>query len=161
MSIDYSKKRYWYHFSSSFKKVGEFVFYPWGLNDKKMPVCNRDPAEPKGNRIPVAPSYEQCLTALQLLPYCKFNIYRTKKKVIAKEPVDIFDSSITHEGWIEIPTLFVRVGTLDMQKINTENISDAAVIGLLSESKETLNEWKKLNVIDHIQFSKNYDYLDL
>src|SRR5690348_16373466 len=108
----FKRKRYWYHLSDSLnQKVHRLI--PW----TERQAVNRSATEIPGKRICVAPTIEQCITALPYSPSSEYNIYRTKEKVLANEPIDIFDSKITIEGWICIPTTFVKIRKIDFSKI--------------------------------------------
>ena len=108
----FSKRRHWFHISTTLQKESERLF-PRD-NDEGF---NRSGREPNIKRICVSPTLEQCLTAV---PYGKRDtiyIYRTRSKVKAIPPVGVFDSAITMEGWITRPTWFDRVGILNLEKI--------------------------------------------
>jgi hypothetical protein len=155
--FDYNQKRYWYHISTRLNKRREFVLTPWGSD---MAV-NRDPSEPEGIRIPVAPSLEQSLTALVLSGLQRYHIYRTKHKVSPKKPKRIFDSNVTNEGWLLEPTQFIRIGSIKLDRVNLFEVADAACSGDVRVSRAALNFWKNADVWHHVQFSKNYDFTDV
>lgn len=138
----YEKKRYWYHVSTTLKKPLEFL--KPRSNDEGF---NRSEGEPDIKRICVSPTLSQCLIAI---PYRKQNIlyiYRTEKQVIAKKSSGVFDSPVTMEGWLTKPTWFVRMGTLDMEKITNSNgklikvPSEVASHGCLNFSKILYRWW--------------------
>ena len=105
--------RYWYHVSSTLsdKKV---YLKPWD-NSKGFNRTNNEPDVP---RICVAPSVEHCLTAIPYYPGDKYVIYRTARKIKATQAHGVFDASVTKEGWIEKPCMFVRVGTLSLPQVS-------------------------------------------
>ena len=110
----YNKKRYWYHVSTTLENEIEHLIPRDFDNDESR---NRTPSEPLGARICVAPTIEQCITAIPYHLGETIAIYRTQDKTKANEPNGIFDINITDEGWVEEPTPFVRVGYLDFQKV--------------------------------------------
>ena len=101
----YARKRYWYHLSTTLRKK-RLCLIPWD-EDK---ASNRSGTEPTGRRICVAPSIEQCITALPYFEGETYWVYRTAKRIAACKPEDIFDSNVTKEGWIQNPTDFVKIG---------------------------------------------------
>lgn len=138
-------KRYWYHLSSNLTEK-EINLLPWG-NDKGF---NRSGLEPDGERICVAPSIEQCITAIPYWYSSWYNIYKTKNKVIAEKPKTkkIFDSHITDEGWIKIPTTFIKMGSINFEDVEKglgkENvIREAASVGEPRYSGKVLKWWKR------------------
>lgn len=142
----YKYPRYWYHISSTLKGKVEHLI-PWD-EDKGF---NRTDREPKGKRICVAPTIEQCIVAVPYLPSSKFAIYRTIRKIKAEQAVDVFDVNITNEGWITFPMTFVKVGTINFSEIEDKlNIKS-----IISEPSSTANPqfagrvlkwWKKLRI---------------
>lgn len=142
----YKNKRYWYHVSTTLKNKHERLI-PWDQNKG----FNRTESEPEGKRICVAPTIEQCLTAI---PYCLntiCSIYRTKTPVKASKPKDVFDVKITNEGWIEIPTSFVKFGILRFEEIeknlNIDNvIEEAASKAEPRLSGKVLKWWKRARI---------------
>ena len=144
----YKFPRYWYHLSKTLKEK-EITLTP--IDDS----TNRSYEEPAGARICVAPTIEQCITALTYNLHQTFYIYRTKNIIKAKEPSEnaIFDVEITNEGWIEIPMTFVKIGKLDFDRIvdillenNKEIIEESASSGNVIYCEEVLRWWKKLKV---------------
>lgn len=142
----FNRKRYWYHVSTTLKKKEE-TLTPWG-NRKGF---NRGDHEPDGDRICVAPSIEQCITAIPYTLSASITIYRTKDKVMATLPKDIFDMHITGEGWLQTQTTFVKIGSLDFdyveEKLNVENVKpQAASLGNTRYSGRVLKWWKKARI---------------
>jgi len=142
----FNRKRYWYHVSTTLTKKKEKLI-PWGT-DKGF---NRGGDEPEGKRICVAPSIEQCITAVPYALSTEFTIYRTKDKVKAKQAENIFDIYVTNEGWIQVPTEFVKIGILDFetveQKMNVENvIPEAASRGHAHYSGKVLRWWERARI---------------
>lgn len=96
--------KYYYHITEN----------NWGKQKTLLPRSNGDNRgveESKTPRICVSPSIAQCMVAI----YCYGNdwfVYRTKKKVNAKEPISIADAHITDEKWLCKKTAFVRVGKI-------------------------------------------------
>jgi len=142
----YNKRRHWYHVSTTLEKKHERLV-PW--DERKS--FNRDCSEPSGKRICVAPTIEQCITAI---PYCLgtiLTIYRTKSPIIAKRPQGVYDSHITEEGWIEKPMSFVKVGILkfeDIEKsLGVDNVAEeAASSGETRKCGKVLKWWKRARI---------------
>lgn len=81
----------------------------------------------------------------------KCTIYRTKERVKALAPKDIFDMAITHEGWLQDPTSFVKIGVLDFdtveQGLKVENvIKQAASLANVKYSARVLRWWQKARI---------------
>jgi hypothetical protein len=138
----YNKRRYWYHISTTLGKKHEYLI-PWG--EKKG--VNRSGDEPDGERVCVAPTIEQCLTALPYYLGTVCTVYRTKSPLKVAKAKGVFDSRITHEGWIQRPTAFVKVGILrfeDVEKaLGVENVvEEAASYGDLDRSRKVLRWWR-------------------
>jgi hypothetical protein len=140
--------RYWYHLSKKLTDK-EILLTP------KDDSVNRSIEEPDGARICVSPTIEQCITALVYNCYQTYNIYRTKKRLIAKKPPKgaIFDGRITDEGWIEIPTVFVKIGEINFEKMqefldknDIEIIEESASGGGVEYCNEVLIWWKKRKI---------------
>lgn len=148
--------RYWYHLSKRLTDK-EICLIP------KDDSTNRSFEEPPGKRICVSPTIEQCIVALPYWHHDTYHIYRTKKKTLSKRPPkkSIFDFDITHEGWIDVPTLFVKIGAIDFDKIteylekehDTDIIEEAASGGGVVYSKEVLTWWKKLKISRFIEWT--------
>jgi hypothetical protein len=141
----FKNKKYWYHVSTTLKTKKQTLI-PWN----ELQSSNRSMCEPSGCRICVAPTIEQCITAI---PYCLniLRIYRTEEKVIPKKATGVFDSEITNEGWLTTPTTFIKIGTLDLstlsKKLKQEDIiSESASIDDLEYCKEVLKWWKKAKI---------------
>lgn len=139
----YSEKRYWYHLSSTLSKKKELL-RPRD-NDEGF---NRSDNEPNTKRICVSPTLEQCLTAVPYSKTDKYFIYRTSRKVIAKKSREVFDSEITQEGWLTISTSFIRIGTLNIEDVNKQQVKvkyATASDGNLELSKELYKWWVRIN----------------
>lgn len=141
--------RYWYHLSTTLKQ-NEVELIP------RDDSTNRSFGEPNGKRICVAPTIEQCLTALVYGYHQTYHIYRTKKRMIPRRPPigTIFDYSITNEGWIEIPTAFIKIGTMDFDAITSQDIdiiSESASSDNITYCKEVLQWWRKFNLKKYIK----------
>lgn len=150
----YLKARHWYHLSTTLKQL-KVILTPRD-NDEGF---NRSESEPNDKRICVSPSIEHCLTAIPYSKWDKFTIYKTRDKVVAKCPIDVFDSKITKEGWITTRTVFNRIGFLNFKKcvdsvdgiafkIKTESASHSDVL----LSKETYDWWVKFDVTRFIEY---------
>ena len=140
-------KRYWYHISTTLKdKYIQLI--PW--NEDK--ATNRDFSEPAGERICVAPTIEQCITALPYWSTATYIIYRTKSVTTAKHPRGVFDSSVTHEGWLQTPASFVKVGILRFKDVEKELgngediIEEAASRNNVKASASVLRWWKRARI---------------
>lgn len=147
----YTKRRYWYHVSTTLRR-NELRLTPW--DEQKSP--NRGTCEPEGARICVAPTIEQCITAI---PYYRnstftFTVYRTKSPVMAKRPSptkDIFDWRVTREGWLLKPTNFIKIGSIRSSDIRKgEGIDDiceaSASCSTIEESRDVLRWWQALKL---------------
>lgn len=142
----YKNRRYWYHVSTTLEKKHERLV-PW--DEKKG--FNRSGDEPPGKRICVAPSIEQCITAI---PYCLgtiLTIYRTKSLAKARKAIGVYDVKITEEGWIEKPTSFVKVGIIKFEEIEkilgVENVvGEAASSGEPRKSGKVLKWWRRAHI---------------
>ena len=111
----FENPRYWYHISTTLKHKREYLT-PWD-NSKGF---NRSSSEPDVKRTCVGPSVAHCFTAV---PYCsgeKYIIYRTAQKVKATQARGVYDASVTQEGWIQTPTMFVRIGTLSLRSMTKQ-----------------------------------------
>lgn len=147
----YSYPRYWYHLSSTLKK-SEVHLIPWD-EDKGF---NRGGYEPKGKRICVSPTIEQCLTAIPYSLNERFVIYRTKDKTKAEEPRNVFDANVTEEGWLHDPTTFVKVGTLAFSDVRCglgvqDVVEEAGSSGHAPSSGRVLKWWKRAKVARFIK----------
>ena len=147
----YKRKRHWYHVSTTLENEREYLI-PRDFENG----FNRTPAEPLGARICVAPTIEQCITAIPYHLGETLSIYRTQDKVRAKQPDGVFDINVTNEGWIEEPTSFVRIGYLDFQKVEdalkVKNVIPQSTSG--SEPKysgKVFKWWKKAKIKRFIQ----------
>lgn len=139
----YSYKRYWYHLSSTLTRK-KYYIVPWKNDD------NRSGDEPEGKRICVAPSIAHCLTAIPYGLTDSYHIYRTESRVKASKPDGVFDSHITKEGWLQTPTIFVKMGTIDLEEIekgeNVDNVTpEAASSNEPRYSGRVLKWWSKIN----------------
>lgn len=142
----FNRKRYWYHVSTTLFG-NEETLTPWGTGKG----FNRSYNEPLGDRICVAPSIEQCITAIPYTLAAHLIIYRTKDKVLAAPPADVFDMFITEEGWIQNTTTFVKIGELDFDYIEkalkVENVKpEGASVGKPAYSGKVLKWWKKARI---------------
>jgi len=142
----YNRRKYWYHVSTTLK--GKHIrLIPWGEDE----ASNRSGDEPRGKRICVAPTVEQCITAIPYYMATVCTIYRTKSPVEAHRPKNVFDSRVTNEGWLKHPTNFVKIGILKFQDVERgigvkDVISEAASSDDIKYSKEVLAWWKKAKI---------------
>lgn len=147
----YNKKRYWYHISTTLKRK-QVRLIPWD----NYQGFNRAWSEPNDKRICVAPTVAHCLTAVPYCPGNKYEIYRTKTPVKANPPTDIFDAKVTLEGWLQTPTVFVKIGSLRLEDVeNGENvyhlITEAASGNQSRLSGKVLAWWKRRNLKKYIK----------
>ena len=123
---------------------------------------NRSSSERAEERICVAPSIEHCLTAVPYVPGDTFAIYRTHQKCRAEPPVGIYDSHITGEGWIQEPTIFVKIGALTLSDVAKHNrrvsprrgfylIDEAASGSRPAMCGKVLKWWQKRNLKQFIK----------
>jgi hypothetical protein len=150
----YKILRYWYHVSTTLSRK-EIKLFP------RLDGDNRDDAEPRIARICVAPSIEQCLTAVPYTLNDSFNIYRTKEMCMADMPYDVFDAHITQEGWIKVPTVFVKVGRLHFSDIEkaldiAQVVDTAACLADVNVSRKALRWWKKIDINQFVK--KTYEH---
>ena len=149
----YKHKKYWYHVSTTLKK--KYVnLIP--RDEHRSP--NRDWKEPDGKRISVAPTIEQCITALPYHLSVTFTIYRTKNYVRANPPKNVFDSKITQEGWLYEPTPFLRIGTLKFSDLEKglgvmQIIEQSASLSEPRRSGKVLKWWKKAKIKRFVKIS--------
>lgn len=142
----YAKKAYWYHISTSLKhKYIKLV--PWDEHAAK----NRCGSEPPGKRICVAPTIEQCITAVPYILSAKFNIYRTKERVTPRKPYSVFDQTVTEEGWLDEPTEFVKIGMINFTDVEKglgikQVISTSAVGESVAFSGKVLKWWQNARI---------------
>lgn len=149
----YARRKYWYHLSSTIKHKS--VLLKPRDNSRGF---NRTEAEPNDERICVAPSMAHCLTAIPYCPGDTYQVYRTKSRVKANQPTKVFDSNVTLEGWIQKPTVFVRVGTLTLEDVEQgeklQHIVDASASGDSPQtSGKVLSWWKKRNLWKYLKRS--------
>ena len=154
----FTKRRYWYHISTTLK-YKEILLKPWDNARSLMSkASNRDYSEPDTERICVAPSMAHCLTAVPYCPGDTYHIYRTKSRIKANKPEDVFDSNITQEAWIQKPTVFVNIGTLRLMDVEdgkrVQNLIDqAASQNNPQQSGKVLKWWKKRNLWKYLKRS--------
>lgn len=148
----HASRRYWYHLSSTIKHK-QVLLKPWD-NSRGF---NRTDTEPNDERICVAPSIAHCLTAIPYSPGDTYSIYRTKSQVKANPPYNVFDAKVTREGWIQKPTVFVRVGTISIPDVEDgENkfvVEEAASFGNSQQSGKVLKWWKSKNLFKYVKRS--------
>lgn len=147
----YASRRYWYHLSSTLKH-DSVLLKPWD-NSRGF---NRSELEPNDERICVAPSMAHCITAIPYCPGDTYQIYRTKNKVKANPPKEVFDSHITQEGWIQKPTVFVKIGSLKLEDVESEGVTipeQAASENSPQRSGKVLAWWKRRNLWRHVKRS--------
>ena len=142
----YNRRLYWYHVSTTLKQK-YVTLVPWD-EDKGF---NRGGSEPLGKRICVAPTIEQCITAVPYVLETSFNIYRTKSPIIADHSKGVFDSKVTNEGWLHKPAKFVKIGRLkfaDIERgLNVDSVIEtSAGSGLPQEAGKVLKWWKRARI---------------
>ncbi len=136
-------RRYWYHLSTTLNNKRHYLT-PWDNDNEK--AINRGGYEPNVKRTCVAPSVEHCLAAIPYSRGEKFTIYRTAHRIIPTPATEVFDRNVTQEGWVQIPMLFVRVGTLSLPYVakmeGREVIGEAASSSNPRQSGKVLKWWK-------------------
>jgi hypothetical protein len=143
----YNRRRYWYHVSTTLKKKYEYIT-PWDSSK----AFNRSDDEPEGKRICVAPTIEQCITAIPYMLGTIVTIYKTKTPILANPPEGIFDAKVTEEGWIQRSATFKKIGILKLEDIeeslgiNKCIIPETASSGIVKESRKALNWWRKARI---------------
>jgi hypothetical protein len=150
IKFNYNIHRYWYHVSTTLNKP-RLKLIPWD-NSKGF---NRAANEPDVARICVAPTIEQCITAIPYVDWETYNIYRTEKPVAASPPSDVFDSNITQEGWIKVPTVFVKVGKLVLNDVSSRYIvMESASSNSPQKAGKVLAWWNRQNIRKYVQWTK-------
>ena len=144
----YGRRRYWYHVSTTLRGK-KLKLVPWDSTHDK--AFNRSEDEPNGKRICVSPSIEQCITAIPYDLYCRINIYRTKSPVRASKPRRIFDAKVTHEGWLHKPTTFIKIGSLNFEKVakklGIEHVAiEQATTDNTQAQRDVLRWWRKSRI---------------
>ena len=146
----FENPRYWYHISTTLNRSRHYLT-PWD-NSKGF---NRNPCVPDVKRSCVAPSVAHCLTAVPYPLGEKFVVYRTEQKVKATQAKDVFDCVVTLEGWIQKPTMFIRIGTLSLSYVAQEEgvniISEAASGDSIRQSGKVLKWWQRKKVERYIK----------
>ncbi len=142
--------RYWYHLSSTLTKRRVYL-KPWD-NSKGF---NRSCCEPDVHRTCVAPSIEQCLTAIPYCPGDEYVVYRTARKTKATKAHGVFDCRITKEGWIQKPCMFVKVGVLSFLRLAEDEgvniIDEAASDSETHRSSKVLAWWKQRRLNRYVE----------
>jgi hypothetical protein len=101
--IKWQDPRYWYFITQV--DMGKTM----SLNPRVPKGMHED--EPYIKRICVAPSAANCMTAIDLYDGNLY-VYRTRRKVKARIPHDVYDQHITNEQWLMTKTRFTLVDTL-------------------------------------------------
>lgn len=156
----YCYKRRWYHLSTTLTKIEEYLI-PWNSET----AYNRCYSEPEGCRICVAPTIEQCLTAIPYHLTAVCQIYKTKEKLKATCPINVFDSKVTQEGWLLHPTCFIRIGTIELEDVERglkidHVISESASKNEPRYSGKVLKWWQRAKIerfIKHNDVSTTHD----
>lgn len=131
--IKWHDSRYWYFITQN----------DMGTSMSLNPRCpiNKCDEEPNIARICVAKSAANCMTAINLVTG-KVYVYRTRRKVKARVPYDVYDSHITTEHWLMSRTRFTLVDTLDI----TSDSHEWLYVGDEKEqqfSKRAIRSWCK------------------
>lgn len=144
--------RYWYHISTTLKHKREYLT-PWD-NSKGF---NRSSSEPDVKRTCVGLSVAHCLAAVPYYHGEKFIVYRTARKIKAYKPREVYDSHVTLEGWIQTPTMFVRIGTLSLgsisRKIDKPLIDECASGSDTRYTGKVLKWWQRRKVERYIKWA--------
>lgn len=148
----FENPRYWYHISSTLTDKRVYL-KPWDNSGG----FNRGSDEPDVHQTCVAPSVEKCLTALPYGPEDEYIIYRTYHKTKATKAYDVFDCSVTQEGWIQQPCMFVKLGTLTFRHVAEGEcvniIDEAASSREVSQSEKVLKWWQRCHLNKHIKWA--------
>jgi hypothetical protein len=146
----FKNPRYWYHISTTLKHKREYL-KPWD-NSKGF---NRSGSEPDVHRTCVGPSVAHCFAAVPYSPGEKFIIYRTARKIKATPSYGVYDATVTCEGWIQTPMMFVRIGTLSLrsisQKTGTPLIDECASGSDIRWTGKVLKWWQRRKVDHYIK----------
>lgn len=97
--------RYWYFITQ--EDMGQTM----SLNPR-CPI-NKCDDEPLAKRICVAPTAANCMNAIDL-NLGNLYVYRTRRKVKARVPYNVYDSDITKEHWLMSRTRFTLVEVLSL-----------------------------------------------
>lgn len=105
--MEWHDPRYWYFVTQ----------VDMGQTMSLTPRCpiGMDDDEPVNNRICVAPSAANCMTAINL-NIGKIYVYRTRRKVKARKPYNVYDSHVTNEHWLHTKTRFTLVEVLNVTR---------------------------------------------
>jgi hypothetical protein len=109
--IKWHDSRYWYFITQ--QNMGTTM----SLNPRVPEGMHND--EPYMKRICVAPSAANCMTAIDLYDGNLY-VYRTRRKVKARVPHDVYDQYITNEHWLMTRTRFTLVDTLVIDQCKYE-----------------------------------------
>lgn len=148
----YTAPRYWYHISTTL--MDKQVYLTPRDNSRSS---NRSPSEPNDKRICVAPTIAHCIAAVPYMPGERYTIYRTRRRMTASPPKEIYDAHITQEGWIQVPTMFERIGFLRLWDVaESENVNlpeESASSNCLQQCGKVLKWWQRHKLQRHIKRS--------
>lgn len=102
--------------------------------------------EPATSRICVSSSISGCFVAIYIHEMERYNIYRTKSKVVGIKPVDVPDYKITNEFWLTASTEFVLCKSIDKDTIKFAIDSCWEMVsrgGKLGDGKKLSETWQR------------------
>jgi hypothetical protein len=138
----YTKPMFFYHVTRE-KWPKRIILRP--KSNEQLNDCARAPNEPKIARICVTPSLDHCLSAIELYEE-EQNVYRTLRRVRARYPYRVQDVTITKERWLDKPTVFIRVATLNTDLVAAIN-SDVDFLLVLGDRTYLSRQKRRLEII--------------
>lgn len=143
--IKWQDPRYWYFITQ--QDMGTTM----SLNPR-VPIGMSD-SEPWIKRICVAPSAAHCMSAIDLFDGNLY-VYRTRRKVKARIPHDVYDQHITCEQWLMTRTRFTLVDTLVIDEDHDYKWANLRDPHLQVKDKQAIRSWcrrrdPRLAVIKH------------
>lgn len=133
------KPKYFYHLTDN--NWGEsIILHPRSSGYK------RDYYEPDTSRICVSSTISGCFVAIYIHEMSKYNIYRTKRKVIGTKPTGIPDYKITNEFWLTDSTEFILYKNIKKDTVKFAIDSCEEMInsgGYLGDGKKYSETWQR------------------
>jgi len=134
------KPKYFYHLTD----------WDWGESTVLHPRFHghkRDPYESDYPRICVSSSIAGCFVAVYLHELNRYNIYRTKEKVVGTKPRNIPDHKITNEFWLTDSTEFIFYKNIDkyILKFAIDSCEEMVTVrgSLLGDGEQDSETWQK------------------
>lgn len=144
------KECYFYHISDSHTEQ-TITFKPRKPSSSEGYICSIE-------RICVAPTVEQCLSALCSFENGTWSVYRTKNKFKCSiKPYRVNDSVISQERWFFESTDFIKVGEIEA---NVPDDFSPTTISTKSGSSTFYLDTERRGGIDNFQFQFN-EFIDL